>query len=170
VTLASLSLWKSESLAASWSMWLQELHSFAQIPLYFQLFLKHQKCKELLFKVLAGQPDSELQADASKQAHWAQEQKEAVQINYKILGEVFTVSGGLELREKALACGLLPRVLERLAAISGERPRTYEEQAEDEKSEGEEQAQAEPEQKGGEPEKNTERKKRKGVGYAAKQG
>jgi hypothetical protein len=63
VTLASLSLWKSSTLAASWSMWLQELHSFSQIPLFFQLFLKHQKCKELLFKVLAGQPDSELQAD-----------------------------------------------------------------------------------------------------------
>ena len=112
VTLASLSLWQSATLAASWSMWLQELHSFSQIPLFFQLFLKHQKCKELLFKVLAGQPDSELQADAGRQTHWAQEQKEAVQINYRILGEVFSVSGGLELREKALACGLLPRILE----------------------------------------------------------
>jgi len=29
VTLASLSLWKSSALAASWSMWLQELHSFS---------------------------------------------------------------------------------------------------------------------------------------------
>ena len=57
--------------------------------------------------------------------------KEALQINYKILGEVFTVtanSGGLELREKALACGLLPRILERLGAISGEKPRVWEEE------------------------------------------
>jgi hypothetical protein len=137
VTLASLSLWKSGALAASWSMWLQELHSFSQIPLFFQLFLKHQKCKELLFKVLAGQPDSELQADGGKQAHWAQEQKEAVQINYRILGEVFSVSEGLELREKALACGLLPRILERLAAISGEKPRVFEALEADEAQEDE---------------------------------
>jgi len=135
--------------------------------------LKHQKCKELLFKVLAGQPDSELQADGGKQPDWAQEQKEAVQINYKILGEVFSVSGGLELREKALACGLLPRILERLAAISGEKPRVYEEQedepAEQDKS-GQEQSQGDTEKKA-EPEKNTEKKKRKGVGYgASKQG
>jgi hypothetical protein len=73
VTLASLKLWKSSPLAESWSMWLQELHSFSQIPLFFQLFLKHQKCKELLFKVLAGQPDTELAADAGRKAHWEQE-------------------------------------------------------------------------------------------------
>lgn len=81
--------------------------------------------------MLAGQPDSELQADSGKQPYWAAEQKEAVQINYKILGEVFSVtavSGGLELREKALACGLLPRILERLGAISGEKPRVWEEE------------------------------------------
>lgn len=54
VTLSSLELWESSALAESWSMWLQELHSFSQIPLFFQLFLKHQKCKDLLFKVLAG--------------------------------------------------------------------------------------------------------------------
>jgi len=174
VTLASLSLWKSGALASSWSMWLQELHSFSQIPLFFQLFLKHQKCKELLFKVLAGQPDSELQADGGKQAFWAQEQKEAVQINYKILGEVFSVSDGLELREKALACGLLPRILERLAAISGERPRVFEELEADEEA-GEEGKTAteqsnEDSEKKEQPEKNTEKKKRKGVGYSSKQG
>lgn len=173
VTLASLKLWKSAPLAASWSMWLQELHSFSQIPLFFQLFLKHQKCKELLFKVLAGQPDNELAEDGGKQAYWSQEQKEAVQINYRILGEVFSVSGGLELREKALACGLLPRILERLAAISGEKPRVYEEEA----SQAEKPSEASTEEvkeagntKTTEPEKNTEKKKRKGVGYSSKQG
>lgn len=40
------------------------------------------------------------------------------------------MSGGLELREKALACGLLSRILERLAAISGEKPRVFEEEEE----------------------------------------
>ena len=73
VTLSSLELWETSALAESWSMWLQELHSFSQIPLCFQLFLKHQKCKGLLFKVLAGQPDTELGADPSKKAFWEQE-------------------------------------------------------------------------------------------------
>lgn len=172
VTLASLALWKSAPLAASWRTWLQDLRTFSQIPLFFQLFLKHQKCKELLFKVLAGLPDSELQADGGKQAHWAQEQKEAVEINYKILAEVFSVSGGPELREKALAGGLLPRILERLASISGEKPRTFVDAAEEEPADvqaTEVSVQVDTEQKG-EPEKNTEKKKRKGVGYSSKQG
>jgi hypothetical protein len=44
------------------------------------------------------------------------------------LGEVFSVSGGLELREKALSCGLLPRILQRLSVISGEKPRALQEE------------------------------------------
>lgn len=154
-------------------MWLQELHSFSQIPLFFQLFLKHQKCKELLFKVLAGQPDSELAADAGKGAHWATEQKEAVQTNYRILGEVFSVSSGLELRQKALACGLLPRILERLSAISGEKPRVFDDQeASDEAAEDQVAGDKTKQEAGASeaPEKKAEKKKRKGVGYSSKQG
>jgi hypothetical protein len=171
VTLASLALWKSSALADSWGTWLQDLSSFSQIPLFFQLFLKHAKCKELLFKVLAGLPDSELQADGSGQAHWSQEQKEAVQTNYKILSEVFSVSGDPELREKALKGGLLPRILERLATISGEKPRTFEEEA-GERADVDTNQDDLPKdsQPKAEPEKNTEKKKRKGVGYSAKQG
>jgi hypothetical protein len=89
VTLASLALWKATPLADSWAVWLRELETFSQIPLFFQLFLKHQKCRERLFGVLAGQPDAELATDAGKEAFWVQEQKDALQINYRILGEVF---------------------------------------------------------------------------------
>ena len=119
---------------------------------------------------MAGQPDTELAADAGKKAHWEQEQKDAVQINYRILGEVFSVSGGLELREKALACGLLPRILERLSVISGEKPRTFEEE---EGIVGADEDQIDLDQGGGkkvETKKNTEKKQRKGVGYSSKQG
>lgn len=95
-----------------------------------------------------------------------------MQINYRILGEVFSVSGGLELREKALACGLLPRILERLSAISGEKPRILEQEAGKPGDGGETDAtnKAGESEKKEEPEKNTEKKKRKGVGYSSKQG
>ena len=39
--------------------------------------------------MLAGQPDAELATDAGKKVFWDQEQKDALQINYRILGEVF---------------------------------------------------------------------------------
>ena len=58
---------------------------------------------------------------------WSDEQKAAVQFNYKILSEAFKISDDLKLRETALKSGLLPRILERLSAISGEKPRIYEE-------------------------------------------
>lgn len=59
-TLASLRLWKGEEHAKTWELWLKELESFSEIPLFFQLFLKNTRCKDLLFKVLAGLPDSEI--------------------------------------------------------------------------------------------------------------
>mmetsp|Transcript_19576 Transcript_19576/g.30116 ORF Transcript_19576/g.30116 Transcript_19576/m.30116 type:complete len:233 (+) Transcript_19576:12344-13042(+) len=179
VTLASLKLWKSQALADSWSMWLQELHSFSQIPLFFQIFLKHQKSKELLFKVLAGLPDAELSLDPNKKSHWESEQKEAVLINYKILGEVFSVSSDVDLREKALECGLLPRILERLSAISGEKPRTLQESEEElevkEVDEKESKEEVKPKDdkpltKRQEIEAIQIKKKKKGVGYSSKQG
>ena len=174
VNLASLGLWECKPLADCWAIWLRELETFAQIPLFFQLFLKHQKCRERLFGLLAGQPDAEVLADpgnASKKTEWEQEQKDALQINYKILGEVFQVSRGAEVREKALTCGLLRRILERLSAISGEKPRVYEEQVEEAEAAEQDVAAADSEQtKKAEPVKNTEKKKRKGVGYSSKPG
>lgn len=35
VTLASLKLWKAEESAKSWELWLKELESFSEIPLFF---------------------------------------------------------------------------------------------------------------------------------------
>ena len=46
VNLASLGLWECKPLADCWAIWLRELETFAQIPLFFQLFLKHQKCRD----------------------------------------------------------------------------------------------------------------------------
>lgn len=65
----------------------------------------------------------------------------------------------------------MPRILERLSAISGEKPRVYEEQTEaaEEADQGTTATGAEQTKKE-EPTKNTEKKKRKGVGYSSKQG
>lgn len=119
--------------------------------------------------MLAGLPDSELTAEAKEatKAKWDEEQKAAVQFNYKILSEAFSISNDLKLRETAMRCGLLPRILDRLGQISGEKPRTFEENEVEEAvvttaSEVKEMQQA--------AEKNVDKKKRKGVGYSSKVG
>jgi ubiquitin-activating enzyme E1 len=172
VTLSSLKLWKTEDQSKTWELWLRELESFSEIPLFFQLFLKNSRCKDLLFKVLAGLPDSELTASkdsAEVKTKWDEEQKAAVQFNYKILSEAFSISTDMKLRETAMKCGLLPRILERLAQISGEKARQYEEKEEEEQQEEQKQMMME-QPKEAVHEKNVDKKKRKGVGYAAKVG
>jgi hypothetical protein len=64
----------------------------------------------------------------------------------------------------------LPRILERLAVISGETPRVYEKQvgAEENADQGTETGTEQAKKE--EPAKNIEKKKRKGVGYSSKQG
>ena len=124
-----------------------------------------------MFKVLAGLPDSEISnegaAKTEAKAKWEEEQKAAVQFNYKILSEAFSISTDLKLRDTAMKCGLLPRILDRLAQISGEKPRTYAEEAEEEEKQSELQQQQPKEQM---TEKNVDKKKRKGVGYSSKVG
>jgi len=56
VTIAQLSFWKDEKAAESWKLWLKEIDSFCEIPLFFQLFLKNKNCKDLLFKILSDDP------------------------------------------------------------------------------------------------------------------
>jgi len=174
VTLQSLKLWRAEEQAKSWELWLRELESFSEIPLFFQLFLKNTRCKDLLFKVLAGLPDSEILNDGANKteakSRWEEEQKAAVQFNYKILSEAFSISTDLKLRDTAMKCGLLPRILDRLAQISGEKPRTYADEIEEEEKGGAAEQSKQNQPKEHMAEKNVDKKKRKGVGYSSKVG
>jgi hypothetical protein len=46
--------------------------------------LKNKSCKELLLKIVSSEPE--------KDSKWETEQKDAVQVNYKILSEIFAIS------------------------------------------------------------------------------
>jgi len=67
-------MWKNTKLAEMWELWLKELQSFSEIPLFFQIFMKNKKCKDLLFQILGGAPDKSTE-DPKK---WEDEQREAV--------------------------------------------------------------------------------------------
>jgi hypothetical protein len=138
------------------------VQSFAEIPSFFKAFFKNRACKELLFKVLAGEPDKE-----NDNRKFEQEQKEAVQVNYKILAEIFAISTNVQIRDSAIKAGFLDRILERLGAISGEKARQFEE---DQEKEEEEETMNTPqlEKKDSSVDKsNKPRAKRHGVGYTS---
>lgn len=163
VTLQSLEWWKDKKLAEEWAVWLKEVQSFTEIKIYFQMFLKSNFCRELLFEVLRGEPDSD--NSAYDKAGWQERQKQAVQKNYKILSEVFAIPDNPGIREQAIKAGFLPRFLERLSIISGEKPRILEE----EESESEEDI-SQPlnlERQQSSEQNKDKKKKRKGVGYVS---
>ena len=84
------------------------------------------------------------------------------------MSEAFSVSKEASLRETAINSGLLPRILERLSAISGEKARIFEEKEEEKLEEilGEEPKLSKAESV----DPNKTKAARKGVGYSAKQG
>jgi hypothetical protein len=125
--------------------------------------LKNKSCKDLLFKVLSGEPDKDVEG-----SKWEQEQKDAVQVNYKILAEIFAVSDDNSIRQSAVNAGFLERILERLGAISGEKPRHREDTSSE--SEDEKDIPELKKEKSLEQPKDKVRQKRSGVGYSSKQG
>jgi len=48
------------------------------------------------------------------------------------LAEIFAISNDVKIRNTAVKAGFLDRILERLGAISGEKPRQYEESDDEE--------------------------------------
>ena len=167
VTLKSLKLWKNVDAANKWTLWLQEIESFSSIPLFFRLFIKNKKCKDLLFKILAGIPDQKPAPENKKQKDeetkkWEEEHLSAVRVSYQNLAEVFKISNDIKMREQAFDNGLIDRILERVGALTGEKGRKWEEKEEEVKAEKKEEKKKEV--------KNTSKGKRKGVGYSTNVG
>ena len=72
-------------------------------------------------------PDSPIRTlRTAEKIKWETRQKEAVQLNYKILADTFKNHDDATLREQAISSGLITRILERLSIVSGEKPRIYE--------------------------------------------
>jgi len=61
-----------------------------------------------------------------------------VELNFKILEMAFKNPEDPKMREQVMTCGLMSRIFERLMAVSGEKPRIYEEKKEEEEKESEE--------------------------------
>jgi len=168
VTNRSLKLWKNADAAAKWALWLHELESFSAIPLFFRLFIKNKKCKDLLFKILAGVPDKEVKEETKKKDEemkkWDEEHQQAVRISYQNLAEVFKVSNDANVREQAFDNGLIDRILERVGTLTGEKGRKWEDKKEEEQKETKSTSPSKKDQK------NIDKKKRKGVGYTTNVG
>jgi len=93
---------------------------------------------------------------------WEKEHTGAVQFIYKIIAEAFQVSNDIETREEAVKSGFLDRILTRLGKVTGESARKFERMDTDEENNEEEVTKLSRKKSYT---KNTDKKKRKGVGY-----
>ena len=90
--------------------------------------------------------------------------------NYKIIDDLFAIPNNHNLRDSAVKAGFLPRIFERLSAVTGEKARQLDEEvseiSEDELLDSVPTLVREKSKK----EEGGVKKIRKGVGYSAKQG
>ena len=169
VILKSLSLWKNKSRAKNWHAWVNELHSFSNLPHFFGLLMKNKECIELLFQLLKGTPDEEAGPEkpdkkplTTEQKKWEEEEQKAVKFSYKILSDVFKVDNNAEIRDFALEKHLIDRFLDRIALISKENGRKYVDEIPEVKEE-----EQKVEKKKEEDDGKKKIVKKKGIGYAS---
>jgi hypothetical protein len=85
-----------------------------------------------------------------------------------VLSEAFSVAGDVHIRKIAVEAGFIPRILERLGGIAGEKPREKDETVVVSDPEDDFEDIVLERKKSNT--KNIDKKKRKGVGYSASQG
>ena len=161
VTLKSLTHWKDKEKSKRWFAWVQELSSFSSLPNFFGLFLKNKECIELLFQLLAGVPDEDSKKDKKK---WEDEEQMAVKFSYQILAGVFRVDSDIKVREFAIEKQFFERILDRIAIISKEFKRKWNDEI---KEEVESPDTSSPQKKDEEDDGKKKVVKKKGIGYAS---
>jgi len=93
--------------------------------------MKNREYVEQLFQLMAGVPDEEVQStDKNKKSEWDEKETQAVQFSYKILSDVFRVGNDKSVREVAYKNGFFDMILNRIALITKEKKRVYQEELE----------------------------------------
>lgn len=179
VILKSLTLWKNKELATRWFAWIKELSSFSKLPHFFGLFIKNKDCIELLFQILAGVPDEEVdekekdkkppQKGAKPEPKkWDIQEQMAIKYSYQILADVFRVDNDSKIRDYALENQLIERIFERIGTISKEVKRKWVQHIPEEHEQEEEQKhQQQQQQKPKQEEIKKKVAKKQGIGYAS---
>jgi hypothetical protein len=103
---AAVGEYKSEKLKEMWSLWLNEIESFSQLPGFFSSFCQDHEKEVIIYNLLEGEHDLKeevKEALTADQLRIVQQQEELhiemVKYSYKIVSEVFEKHESAELRE-----------------------------------------------------------------------
>lgn len=127
----AVALFKNEKIKFMWSLWLNEIESFSQLPTFFQTFSKNREKETIVYKLLEGEYDKQMsmQKDNSTELQRLINKQEELHIemvkySYKIVNEVFEKYEGAELRDQCLKNGTFERFIERIGQLSSENKRS----------------------------------------------
>lgn len=116
---AAVKLYKSDKLRDIWSLWLNEIESFSQLPSFFSTFCQDRDKEVIIYNLIEGVYDYS-KADVTSPdcisfiAFQEELHIEMVKYSYKIVSQVFENHEGAELRNDCLKNGTFERFVERI--------------------------------------------------------
>lgn len=170
VAIAVVNSYHSEKSRGTWSLWLEEIKSFIELPNFFTYFSQDYQKSQTVYKLIARNYDIDKSVKKEQvdilNKKYEKMYSEHVNYIYKIINEVFSKHTDSNLRSKCIQNGTYSKFLDRLGQLTGEKKRTRVSDSlmvpeKDEDQNDSQSAKSNSAQKA----KETGSKKKKGVGY-----
>lgn len=126
VALSIVQTYKDQKQKHVWTLWLEEIKSFCELPQFFEYFSQDYENCSSIYKLIDSKYDiKEPMAEESKQIEERlnNEYIKNVQYTYKIIGEVFRNHAGSALSELCIHNGTFVKFFDRLSLLTGEKAR-----------------------------------------------
>lgn len=125
---AAVNEYKSDKLKEMWSLWLNEIESFSQLPSFFFNFCQDREKEVIIYNLIEGKYDlTDSDASSPQNVRFIQNLEELhinmVKYSYKIVSEVFEKHESADLRDQCLKNGTFERFIERIGQLSSEKKR-----------------------------------------------
>ena len=125
LAMISLDEWNNKELAEISRTYLKEIINFSKLPNFLQLLIGNKKSTQLIFHIIKGIPDTEVNRNKVK---WNEIYQDAAAHCYSLVSKIFEDYNNVEVRENALKEGFIISILERVTKLSGEKPRKWEDE------------------------------------------
>ena len=119
--------YQSEKSRGTWSLWLEEIKSFIELPNFFTYFSQDYEKSQTIYKLIARNYDIDPKLKKEEVERLTKQYEkmytEHVNYIYKIINEVFSKHTDKSLRDKCIQNGTYSKFLDRLSQLTGEKKR-----------------------------------------------
>lgn len=128
VAIAVVKTFKNKKWKERWTLWLEEIKSFSELPQFFNYFSQDVEKGNTIYKLIDSiydiDPVSQKDVQEKLTKQYEKIYTENVKYTYKIIDEVFKNHSDIQLKQTCIENGTFDKFLDRLSQLTGEKKRT----------------------------------------------